>query len=85
MPKLKLDVEALEVETFATVAESGRRGTVRGAAYDVFAAVRETPGDDTGCTAPCMSGESLCEMVSCGSSCEEASCYIACDARLGWG
>lgn len=31
MPKLKLDVEALTVQTFATVAGDGRRGTVLGA------------------------------------------------------
>ncbi len=79
MPKLKLDVEALTVETFATEASHRRRGTVLGAAALAFRT--ETPVDDTGCTAPCMSGESLCEMESCGSTCEAGSCYIACVAQ----
>ncbi|HEX8695539.1 MAG TPA: hypothetical protein VF746_24210 [Longimicrobium sp.] len=76
MPKLKLDLEALAVETFATTPAGGRRGTVRGAAYDGLA---DTPVEDTGCTAPCMSGDSLCKIESCGSTCIAASCY-GCDA-----
>ncbi len=67
MSKLRLDLEALAVETFATTAAGGRHGTVRGAAHDGFA---DTPAEDTGCTAPCMSGESMCWIVSCGSTCE---------------
>jgi hypothetical protein len=81
MSKLKLDVEALTVETFATVAGDGRRGTVLGAGG--FDAARETPAEDTGCTAPCMSEESMCEIESCGSTCIPASCW-ACDTYSDW-
>lgn len=83
MPKLKLDVEALTVETFVPDARTRRRGTVLGAGAVPFAGV-DTPLDDTGCTAPCMSGESLCEMESCGSTCEAGSCYAACVVQPGW-
>ncbi|HEU4456616.1 MAG TPA: hypothetical protein VFR81_26350 [Longimicrobium sp.] len=66
MSKLKLDLEALAVETFATTPADGRRGTVHGA----LAGTADTPAEDTGCTAPCMSGDSMCWIVSCGSTCE---------------
>ena len=85
MRKLKLDVEALTVETFTTQAGNGRRGTVLGARALPFATVRDEPAGDTGCTAPCMSGDSLCEMESCGSTCEAGSCFVACDTHAGWG
>ncbi|HEU4456615.1 MAG TPA: pinensin family lanthipeptide [Longimicrobium sp.] len=75
MPRLKLKLEALAVESFATVAGNGRRGTVRGAAHDAFAGTGDTPVEDTGCTAPCLSGESGCKIISCGSTCEAGSCY----------
>jgi len=81
MPKLKLDLDALAVETFVADARTGRRGTVLGAGA---LATRDTPVDDTGCTAPCMSGQSLCEMESCGSTCEAGSCYAACYVQAGW-
>lgn len=84
MPKMKLDVEALTVETFATEASKAPRGTVLGARALTFDAATDTPVDDTGCTAPCMSGESLCEMESCGSTCEAGSCYAACAVHADW-
>jgi hypothetical protein len=80
MPKLKLNVEALTVETFATQSANGRRGTVVGAGALPFD-VRDTPVGDTGCTAPCMSGDSLCEMESCGSTCEAGSCWSNCEVQ----
>ena len=80
MPKLKLDVEALEVETFATTPAGGRRGTVQ--AHDGSDEVA-TPVGDTGCTEPCMSGESMCYIVSCGSSCEEAGCRAGYAIQFG--
>jgi hypothetical protein len=83
MPRLKLDVEALTVETFVTVAGNGGRGTVLGAGGVPFGAVRVTPAEDTGCTAPCLSGDSMCEIESCGSTCEAGSCYAACEAHPG--
>ena len=65
--KLKLDVETLAVETFATVGGKGSRGTVHGAELDLFVVAEDSP--DTGCTAPCMSGASGCKLISCGSNC----------------
>jgi hypothetical protein len=83
MPKLKLDLEALAVETFVADTRTSRRGTVLGAGALELNTVRDTPANDTGCTAPCMSGQSLCEMESCGSTCEAGSCYAACDVHGG--
>jgi hypothetical protein len=80
MPKLKLEVEALTVETFATQAGNVRRGTVVGAGALTDDA-GDTPVGDTGCTAPCMSGDSLCEMESCGSTCEAGSCWSNCEVQ----
>lgn len=73
MFKLKLNLEALTVESFSTDTTNGRRGTVLGAA-GVVVGIRTDPLEDTGCTAPCMSGDSLCEMESCGSTCYAATC-----------
>lgn len=36
MPKLKLDVESLSVQTFDTAADTTARGTVRGASVESF-------------------------------------------------
>jgi hypothetical protein len=55
MPRLKLNPGALRVQSFQVV--DG----------DPIA----VPGGDTGCTEPCMSGDSMCYIVSCGSSCVE--------------
>ncbi|HEX6747064.1 MAG TPA: hypothetical protein VF092_07170 [Longimicrobium sp.] len=65
MRMLKLDVDALAVESFHTAAAAGARGTVRGA-QDRFVV------NDTGCTEPCLSEGSWCPIESCGSSCEPA-------------
>ena len=40
------------------------------------------PFGDTGCTEPCMSGDSGCKIESCGSSCVAASCHDACGTRV---
>ncbi|HEX8695538.1 MAG TPA: hypothetical protein VF746_24205 [Longimicrobium sp.] len=65
-PKLKLEIEALAVESFPTAPAADGRGTVHGAQEGAFAGV----GADTGCTAPCLSEESWCPILSCGSSCD---------------
>jgi len=62
---LKLDLDELAVESFHTAEAAQTRGTVHGA-QDRYAAV----GADTGCTAPCLSEESWCPILSCGSSCD---------------
>ena len=61
MAKLKLDLDALRVDSFGTTAAAGR-GTVAGASDPL--------PQDTGCTAPCMSGGSDCPITSCGSGCD---------------
>jgi hypothetical protein len=71
MRKLTLDPETLRVESFLTAATSTARGTVRGAQQGVIT-VAEMPDARIGggCTDETMSGESLCPILSCGSSCD---------------
>jgi hypothetical protein len=72
MPKLKLDLDALRVDSFGTTAAAAGRGTVlgeNGAVPVVFGRSDPLP-QDTGCTAPCMSGDSECPIESCGSGCD---------------
>lgn len=70
MRKLTLDPEALRVESFQTAARPAGRGTVHGARAEI---VPDVPvGRDSGCTEPCMSNESQCPILSCGSDCEPA-------------
>lgn len=55
MRKMKLDLEAVTVETFRTAAdEAGERGTVQGNGVDAFITVRITCPDT--CGASCDSG-----------------------------
>lgn len=61
MRMLKLEIDALAVESFHTAAATDARGTVH-AAQDHFVAV----GADTGCP----TGASGCPIMSCGSSCD---------------
>ena len=63
MRKLKLDPEALLVETFRTASAPAGRGTIHGA--------RAVIGGDSGCTEPCMSNQSECPILSCGSDCPD--------------
>lgn len=65
MRKLKLNPEALRVETFRTASAPAGRGTVHGAR-----AIVPGVGGDSGCTEPCMSNESECPILSCGSDCD---------------
>ena len=67
MRKLTLDPESLRVESFRTAVRPAGRGTVHGARADVVPII---PGADTGCTEPCMSNESQCPILSCGSDCD---------------
>lgn len=67
MRKLTLNPESLRVESFLTAARPTGRGTVHGARAVV---VPELPGGDSGCTDPCMSNESQCPILSCGSDCD---------------
>lgn len=62
MRMLKLEIDALAVESFPTAAAAGARGTVHGALYGFVG------GADTDCTVP--SDESNCPIMSCGSSCD---------------
>lgn len=68
MRKLKLDPETLRVESFGTVPTGAGAGTVYGAQDRVFAGIGAA--QDTGCTQPCLSEESVCPILSCGSSCD---------------
>jgi hypothetical protein len=72
MRKLTLDPETLRVESFLTAATSSARGTVRGAQQAGVITVAEMPGVRIGggCTDETMSGESMCPILSCGSSCD---------------
>ena len=67
MRKLKLDPEALRVETFRTASAPAGRGTVHGARA---ALVPDIGGGDSACTEPCISNQSECPILSCGSDCD---------------
>ncbi len=60
MRMLKLEIEALTVDSFHTAPAAAARGTVRGAQDRLIAY------DDT----ECPSGVSACPILSCGSSCD---------------
>jgi hypothetical protein len=68
MPKLKLDLDTLHVESFRTSSSAAGRGTVHGASG--VEPVISDPVEHTGCTDECMSGPSDCPIESCGSSCD---------------
>ena len=70
MRKLTLDPESLCVESFLPSASAVGRGTVRGAQMGVATVPNLPIGVDTGCTAPCMSNQSECPILSCGSDCD---------------
>jgi len=70
MRKLTLDPETLRVESFLTAATSTARGTVRGAQQLGVITVADLPARDSECTGPCMSNQSECPILSCGSSCD---------------
>jgi hypothetical protein len=73
MRKLTLDPETLRVESFLTAAASPTRGTVRGEQQAGVITVAELPGGGgfgSECTDGCMSGQSECPILSCGSSCD---------------
>lgn len=67
--KLKLDLAELRVESFRVAGAADARGTVRGAA-DALGAALPGAGGDSGCTDPCMSYQSQCPILSCGSGCD---------------
>ena len=59
MRRMRLDPDALHVESF------------RGESIPIFGfGDPAPPANDTGCTDECMSGESLCPILSCGSDCD---------------
>ena len=68
--KLKLDLAGLRVVSFPVAGAAGGRGTVRGAADAFGAALPGAGGGDSGCTDPCMSYQSQCPILSCGSGCD---------------
>jgi hypothetical protein len=64
MRKIVLDLDRLHVESFITDTRRGARGTVHAAG----AAAGDAPAP-SGCTDPCMSEDSWCPILSCGSDC----------------
>lgn len=71
MPKLKLALDALAVDTFTTGAAHAERGTIQGAQLTLATC---SPAENTKCTSPCFSGLSRCDMISCGSTCVFGGC-----------
>lgn len=68
-PKLKLDLDELQVESFDTAAdEQGRRGTVRG--NDLCTC---NCCETDACTAQTACGQATCA-VSCNGTCNEWTC-----------
>ncbi|HEX8695609.1 MAG TPA: hypothetical protein VF746_24560 [Longimicrobium sp.] len=82
MPKLKLDLNALEVESFDTTLMPRRAGTVRGH-YDAAAGEPVAETDWETCWGTCEGGETCCtpgcdtNEDSCWGTCE-ISCYGSC-------
>ncbi|HEU4562454.1 MAG TPA: hypothetical protein VFS20_31780 [Longimicrobium sp.] len=84
MKKLKLDAEALRVETFDTAdGSSARAGTVAGAAVGGFVATDDTAKPDCD-----LSGSNSCGHTFCGNeTCDTCdyntycgrSCILVCD------
>ena len=68
MRKLTLDPEALRVETFRTATAPAGRGTIH-AARAVIGGELLPAARDSECTEPCMSNQSECPIMSCGSDC----------------
>jgi hypothetical protein len=87
MRKLKLELEALAVESFDVDVPADRGGTVRGAeitvpltcATDEYQSCEGSC--DGGCSGGCGSGWYSCE-ASCGGGCgtDENTCYQSCEA-----
>ena len=68
MRKLTLDPESLCVESFGTAATPAHRGTVNAARAEIVPRIPVANG--TGCTDECMSNQSQCPILSCGSDCD---------------
>jgi hypothetical protein len=83
MEKLKLDLDALTVESFATERRSTERGTVAGQE------LTENCGNTDYCTAPTCGGTcyASCDGSDCGTyRCTEYSCYETCGGDCtNWG
>jgi hypothetical protein len=61
MRKLKLEIEALEVESFEPAAVRGERGTVRGHLSAYYE--------------PCQPGDTWQMSCTCEATCNAATCY----------
>lgn len=98
MRKLKLDLEAIEVESFVTGGDAGD-GTVKGhdSTTDCSQACSldcEDSMGETGC-GPCLTHaltrcqHATCAQTYCGASCQNASCPTWCPTNDGsptcWG
>lgn len=69
MRKLKLDVEQLAVESFATAADGVRWGTVRAASDEEEEVLEPVPGD----------GEvAILSLWTCKTQCNQDTCDITC-------
>jgi hypothetical protein len=87
MKKLKLDADALQVETFGvTVQPFARVGTVAGAAVGAFVATDDTAKPDCD-----VSGSPSCHYTYCGDdtcgTCDDGtwcgnSCVLVCDGDV---
>lgn len=91
MERLKLDLDALEVQSFETTASGeGRRGTVHGQmvpvdtdAYAFQASGCNDCGSGSGSATATCAGYYTCD-ASCNGTCD-ASCGGTCDANCGSG
>lgn len=86
MKKLMLNVDALQVETFATAEVLSRRGTVAGAAAigGAFIATDDTKAPDCDLSGSNSCGYSFCAENTCGTCDHNSycgnSCVLVCDA-----
>ena len=94
MRKLKLDLDAIQVESFTTHAGQAPRGTVDGQQRQTYGCPTWTcppPTQDTcdqatcdySCNGGCGTGATCYSCVqSCAGTCD--SCVVTCDATCAW-
>jgi hypothetical protein len=87
MRKLQLDLAALRVETFDTVAAEGGEGTVFGAALTDGCQIAPAPASIfIACTAV-QTCKVTCDDATCAHSCFQtgcATCLITCNPSCNW-
>ena len=80
--KLRLELDALRVESFDTADARAGAGTVRGHQEDAEHEIVDEPGEVQPCTCGCTrdgacGSDTVCGAVTCGTNCFN-TCYPGC-------